>query len=141
MALLKTLLNAGILPSDAQTLDQFYGNEDAAVFLDGLEQVSRALAFKDIQIALPPQSKLWKDIFLAILNDPSGDPDQAFLNILAQYDTPVQIAISGAVQARIADHLKWQQQSQAGQGKKRKWHQYIKVLDNLGYQFRYNLCK
>ncbi len=141
MSLLKTLLSAGILPGDAQTLDQNYGNESPEAFLEGLERVSRILAFKDVQIQLPPQGKPWKDVFLAILNDPNGDPDQAFVTSLAQYDTPIQVALSGAVMVRVGEQLKWQQQNQTGQGKKRKWHQYIKILDNLGYQFRYNLCK
>jgi predicted P-loop ATPase len=141
MSLLKTLLNAGILPGDAQTLDQYYGNEDPTAFLDGLEQVARTLAFKSVQIQLPPQSQPWKDIFLAVLNDPNGDPDQAFTSSLAQYDALVQMALSGAIMARVNDQLKWQQQNQAGQGKKRKWHQYIKILDSIGYQFRYNQCK
>lgn len=134
-SLLRDLLNAGILASDAQTLECEYANQPD--FLDGLEQIARILVVRDSPGLIPPNSEPWKAIHVEMLQ--TGDFDKSVDTVIAQLAPAVQNAILGALQTRMADLQHWLQSSQAT-GKKRKTQDYIKALGNLGYTFRYNLC-
>ncbi|RJR10017.1 hypothetical protein C4588_04310 [Candidatus Parcubacteria bacterium] len=131
--LLRDLLNAGILSSDAQTLAAYFANETE--FLDGLEQVARAIVTKTVTL-IPPTGEPWATIYTQMAT--SGQPpDQVFSTALAAWPPDVQAAISGAISRRIQDIQQWQQQQ--GPSKRRKTAQYIKMLKSLGFSFKLNL--
>lgn len=134
MPLLQTLLNAGVLPSDAQVLEAHFANEPD--FLEGMEQIARALTTGVVNL-LPPHGEPWCSIHLAMMNT-GQPPDQAFGQVLGQWTADVQAAISGAIAQRMQDLQQWLQQQSAN--KKRKTASYLKALQNLGYSFRYNVC-
>jgi hypothetical protein len=134
--LLQTLLNAGILPNDAQVLEATFANEPE--FLDGLESVARAIA-TGIVTLMPPVGEPWCTIHLAMANN-GQPPDQAMGQALQQWPADVAAAVSGAVSRRMADIQQWLQQQQQTPGKKRKTANYISILKGLGYSFRYNLA-
>ena len=135
--LLRSLLSVGILATDAQTLEQYYGNIDPGAFLDGLEVISRLLVTKEQPGLFPPSAEPWKTIFTEMQK--LGDLEQAYQNYLPTIDPTLQIAVIGAVNMRMNDLRNWLSQ-QATAGKRRKSAQYIKALDNLGFRFRLNLC-
>lgn len=136
--LLQTLLNAGTLPNDAQVLEQYYSSQDPRAFLDGLELISRSLVTNEPPGLLPPSTDPWVGIYQEMLR--LGDLDQAFAAAITTLDTSVQLAISGAVNVRMNELRQWLQNTQM-QNKRQKTAQYIQALNNLGYRFRYNLCK
>jgi predicted P-loop ATPase len=136
MSILRALLNAGVLPNDAQILDQNFANEPD--FLAGLEQIARCLATQEPPGNLPPGGEPWKTIYGELLVSSNG-LNPAFNQALGGWPPPVQMAISGAVAQRTQDIQQWLQQTQT-QGKKRKSSEYIRILQNLGYSFKYNLC-
>ena len=138
MTILKSLLNLDLLASDAKVLEQHYGNEPEAEFLDGLDQIARALAFADPPGLVPPITEPWKSIHLCMMDEPK-DLDKAYNTAIASLGTDLQVAIGGAVNVRMNDLRQWQAQN-VTHGKRRKSAQYIKILKNLGYRFAYNLC-
>lgn len=135
MTLLKSLLNAGILPGDAQVLDGEFANEPD--FLNGLEQVARAIVTGNVAL-LPPAGEPWCSIHLAMISNGQA-PDMAFSAALAAWPPAVQVALGSAVSFRMQEIQHWFQQLQ-NQGKHRKSTEYIKILAHLGYTFQYNLC-
>ena len=136
MALLRSLLNAGVIPADAQALDDAFA--DQPDFLDGLEQIARSLAVQETPGLIPPGGEPWRTIHCE-MRASQLTVDVAFMESLAGWTIPVQNAIVGAVTARVRDIQVWLQQQQS-QTKRRKSGEYIKALKHLGYSFRYNLC-
>lgn len=134
-ALLRDLLNAGVLSNDAKILDDEYANQ--ADFLGGLEQIARCLVVRDSPGLLSPGAEPWKSMHQYMMQ--TGDFDKSVDQVIATVSPALQNAILGALQTRMADLQHWLQSSQAS-GKKRKTQDYIKSLGNLGYSFRYNLC-
>lgn len=137
MTLLRDLLNAGVLPSDAQILESEFANEPD--FLDGMEQIARCLAMGQPPNLFPPSGEPWRSIHGEMLHNGQA-PDAAFNQALATWPVQVQAAISGAVSQRMVDINQWMQQLQQSTSKKRKSADYVKILANLGYVFRYNTC-
>jgi predicted P-loop ATPase len=136
MPLLRDLLNAGIVPNDAQALDTAFANEPD--FLGGLELIARALATQQPPNMVPPAGEPWKTIHCEMLTGQLA-LDAAFNQALSAWPAAVQAAISGAVSLRMQEIQQWLQQNQSN-GKKRKTAEYIRLLAYLGYNFRYNLC-
>ena len=136
--LLKTLLDAGILSSDATLLQDSFGDSDPTEFLDGLEQAARALVTHTPPGLILPGAEPWHSI-TEHMRDHPGDLDQAFSDSLAQYTNAEQVAILGAITIRMRELQQWIEKQDTG-GKRRKWGQYIQLLDKLGYKFKYNLC-
>lgn len=135
MTILRDLLNAGVISGDAKILDDEYSSEPE--FLDGLEQIARVMVVKDSPGLIPPLGEPWKSIHAEMLQTP--DFDLAVDRAIGALQPAVQAAIMGAIQARMIDLQQWLQTAQ-NQGKKRKSADYIKVLSNLGYTFRFNQC-
>lgn len=135
MSLLRDLLNAGVLSGDAKILDEEYA--DQPEFLAGLEQIARAMVVRDSPGLFPPAGEPWRSIHAELLQ--GGDYDQAVDTIIGNFTPALQMAVMGALGARMADLQQWLQNNQ-NTGKKRKSTDYIKTLGNLGYQFRYNQC-
>ncbi len=133
---LRTLLNAGVLASDAQTLDQNYSVEPE--FLEGLETIARALALNEPLGLLKPVGEPWGTFHGYMIH--ASDMQQAFMNALGTLSPALQVAISGAVSTRMSQVQQFQQQFQVDGKKRRKTKEYIQVLTNLGYKFRYNMC-
>jgi len=136
--LLKTLLDAGILSSDAKIMQDVVGSSPPGEFLDGLEQTARVLATKMPPGLLLPSTEPWQSITRRLRDNPN-DLDQAFGEAVAQYDNATQVAIVGAVMVRVRELQEWMEKQDTG-AKRRKWAQYIQVLNNLGYKFKYNMC-
>lgn len=136
MTILKTLLNAGLVPNDARILDEKFPNERDGEFLSGLEQVSRAVATGDISTVIP-ECDPWKTIYTK-MQFSSSDPGQAFVAAVGDLDSTIQIAVAGAVTMRMQEIQKTAQL--VHKGKKRKSAEYITLLSQLGYQFQLNLC-
>lgn len=136
MSFLRSLLNAGIDGHDAQTLEAHYANEPE--FIDGLELVARSLALNQSVGLIPPGGEPWRTFHSHMLQ--GGDLQQAFFTAIAILTPELQTAISGAVSTRMAQLQQYTQQNQIPQGKRRKTQDYINVLKNLGYTFKYNLC-
>ena len=136
--LLKTLLDAGILSSDATLLQDSFGDSNPSEFLDGLEQTARALVTHTPPGLILPGAEPWHSI-AEYMRDHAGDLDQAFNDAIAQYNNAAQVALLGAVTVRMRELQQWLDKQDTG-GKRRKWGQYIQLLDKLGYKFKYNLC-
>lgn len=136
--LLKTLLDAGVIPGDASILNDTFGAAPIAEFLDGMEQTARILAQIEPPGLILPSAKPWRGI-VEYLRDNPDDLDKAFISACAPYDNATQVALLGAVTVRIQELQQWMERADTG-GKRRKWAQYIQALNNLGYKFRYNLC-
>lgn len=134
--LLQTLINTGILPSDAAVLENHFSNVSEIEFLDDLEIVARALAIGELP-ALPPSSDPWLGIYSEMQQ--GGDLDQAFNHAISKLDTGLQLAIMGAVSVRVSEIKSWLKDNQL-QGKRKTTAQYINALKKLGYSFRFNLC-
>lgn len=135
MTILRDLINAGVIAGDAKILEEAYADQDA--FLDGLEQIARALVVKDSPGLFPPVSEPWKSIHAEMLQN--SDFDQAVDNVVQTLTPALQMGILGALQARMADIRQWFTQAQQA-GRKRKTADYVKILSNLGYGFKYNEC-
>ena len=134
--LMRRLLNTGISAHDAMVLDEHFANEPG--FLEGLEDVARLLAFDGPAGLLPPAGEPWRTLWEAIQDKPPEARGEAFAEALAGFPAAVQVAISGAVSTRQAELVRFQQE--IGDRKRRKTADYIRVLANLGYTFRLNLC-
>ncbi|RME05554.1 MAG: hypothetical protein D6803_08655, partial [Anaerolineae bacterium] len=133
--LLRALLNAGASPADAQVLDEYFANEPE--FLDGLEEIARALAMRESPSLMPPAGEPWKTIHGEMLG--SDDLHEAFSRALAQYPAAVQVALAGVVSQRMQEISDWLKEHEESR-KQRKTADYIKALERLGYRFRLNLC-
>ena len=137
--LLKTLLNSGILPQDAQILEAHFANADTEQFLIGLEDIARMLGLKTATMPLPPTTEPWSTIHSHMTQN--GDRDAAFLSAIGSYDAPLQVAISGAINTRVRELIDYQQQVALSGGKKKKTAEYTRILRNLGYTFKYNVMR
>jgi hypothetical protein len=133
--LLTALTNLGALPADANVLEGYFANQDIGDFLNGLEEVSRALAFKQLNNTMPV-CEPWKTIYSYMVA--TGSPDQGLLDGLAALDPGVQISITGVVSVRMRDLQQYQNQISNPGGKRKKTVEYIKLLEHLGYKFKYN---
>jgi predicted P-loop ATPase len=138
MSIFKILIDAGINTAAAQTLDSHYG--DQPDFLDGLNEVARCLAANEKPNKLPPVAEPWRAIYDAMYHANGTGVEQSFLDAAAQYEAQVQVAIHDAVATRRREIENWLRQQGANVGKHRKTAEYAKVLKNLGYSFRWNLC-
>ena len=138
MTILRDLLNLGIAPNDAQILDQHFANVNQADFLAGLEQIARAMVSGAVD-PTPPTAEPWLSVHVFMTGQPSQAPVDSFNDALASYDAPVQMAITGAISRRMQELQDWLQQT-ADQGKRKKPDELLKILTNLGYRFRYNMC-
>lgn len=136
--LLKTLLDAGILSSDASLLQDSFGDSNPSEFLDGLEQVARSLVTHTPPGLMLPAAEPWHSITEQMRDNPK-DLEQAFNDACAQYTNAQHVAILGAVTVRMRELQQWIERQDTG-GKRRKWGQYIQLLEKLGYKFKYNLC-
>ena len=136
MSFFKSLLNAGIDASDAQTLEAYYANEPE--FVDGLETIARAMALNQPVGLIPPAGEPWRSLHQQMAVSP--DIAQAFMQVLSGWSTDLQVAISGAVSTRMSQLQQFAQANQTPTGKRRKTADYIKTLKNMGYLFKYNLC-
>jgi hypothetical protein len=137
MTFIRVLLNAGIDSNDAQTLERHYAAEPETDFLDGLECIARAVASNQPVSLITPNGEPWKSIHATMIQ--GGDPNQAFLQALSNLSSDLQVAISGAVSTR-AGQIHQYTQTQAPPGKRKKTGDYLNILKNLGYSFKYNLC-
>lgn len=136
MSFFKDLLNAGIDASDAQTLEAHYANEPE--FIDGLEMIARAMALNQPVGLIPPAGEPWKLLHMGMVH--SSDPQSAFMAAIGAMAADLQVAISGAVSTRMAQLAQFAQAHAAAlPGKHRKTADYIRVLKNLGYEFRLNM--
>jgi len=135
--LLKTLLDAGIIPGDASILHDHFGAVPPGEFLAGMEQTARILANIEPPGLLLPPNPPWRGI-IEHLRDNPDDLELAFNDACAQYDNATQVALLGAVTVRIQELKQWIDRADTG-SKRRKWAQYIQILNNLGYRFKYNL--
>jgi hypothetical protein len=133
--LLQALTNLGALPADANVLEAYYANQDIGDFLNGLEEVSRALVFKQLN-TLVPVCEPWKTVYSYMIA--TGSPDQGLLDGMAALDPAVQIAVTGIINNRMRDLQQYQNQISAPGSKRKKTAEYIKLLGHLGYKFRYN---
>lgn len=136
MSFLKDLLNAGVDYTDAQVLESNYANEPE--FIDGLELVARALALNQPVGLVPPSGEPWRMFHSQMVH--CSDQQQAFMAAIGSLDTTLQVAISGAVSTRMAQLSQFAQAQQVNLGKHKKTADYIRILSNLGYTFKYNLC-
>lgn len=125
----------GALPADALVLEGSYANQEEGDFLNGLEEVSRALVFKQLN-TLMPACDPWRTIYSYMVA--RGSPDQGLLDGLAALEPGVQISITGVVNTRMRDLQQYQGQINQAGAKKRKTAEYVKLLKHLGYTFRYN---
>lgn len=131
----KTLVDMGIMPSDAITIDNQWGNQNEGDWLNGLETVARSCAMKEL-VAITPKAEPWKTIYTVMQRE--GDIDKAFSDEILKLDPSVQISVMSIIMPRITDI----QQAQQSNGKKKsmKTAEYIKLLSNLGFSFRFNVC-
>lgn len=136
MTFLRSLLNAGVDGGDAQVLEKHYANEPE--FLDGLEIIARAMAINQPVGLIPPAGEPWRTFHGCMLHAP--DINQAFMTAVGNLPADLQIAISGAISTRMAQLQQYNQHVQGSTGKRRKSGDYLKMLKNLGYAFKYNLC-
>lgn len=134
MTILRELLNLGINAHDAEVLEQYYADEPD--FISGLETIARIVATNHNDTFLEPSGEPWRTIFRQIAG--SANPAQQYEQSLAEFPPDEQIAISGAISHRVADIS--QEAANTKQRKKRKSSEYIKILKQLGYEFRYNIC-
>lgn len=130
------LVNAGIPPQEAQTLDTQYSHE--AGFLDGLEVIAGWMALKQVPNAPVSIAQPWVDIYNDILTATQGgmDIDQAWSDALKTYTTDIQIALTKAISVRMKAILDFEQKK--GNKKRFKGKDFIQQLKQLGYDFRYN---
>jgi predicted P-loop ATPase len=139
--MLNTLLNLGIKATSAKTLADNFGGQPEAEFLAGLEEIAFALAFKKQRSLFTPTAVPWDEIYkTTYLNGHAGAIDQGYTDALQQFAPDVQIAIGDAVDVRRNELLQFQAQVSTGQGHKRKTSEYRRILQNLGYSFKYNQC-
>lgn len=136
MSLLKALVNLGAAPSDASVFDAYYANADERDFLDGLEIISRAIATRTLQ-TIAPACQPWQDIHARMLIN--GDAEQAFFEVLANYDPPLQVAMAQVVSNRVSEIKSFEAKLNQSTGKRKKSGDYLKILHHLGYAFKYNL--
>jgi predicted P-loop ATPase len=135
--LLRELLNAGIGQTDAGCIDQAYSGEPD--WMDGMEQVARVIALKEVPTLTPPTGQPWKDIHISMaqLLANGTDHDQAWRDAIAQYDAAMQFALTAAIKVGMKNVL--DQEAQKTKRKLKTTH-FLKQLDTLGYQFRMNMC-
>ncbi|KPL70102.1 hypothetical protein ADN00_18845 [Ornatilinea apprima] len=139
MNLFKTLLNAGVAPTDAEELEKHFEGEPD--FLDGLEQIAQIMALKELPGLVPPTGEPWRSIHENMSQDMANgeDADTAWRNAIAKFDPAVAIAITGALNLRMKVILDFEQQK--GKKKRVKTIEYVKVLQHqLGYDFKLNEC-
>lgn len=137
MTFIRNLLNTGVNATDAQILETHYTGQ--LEFLDGLEMIARAMATGEALPLIPPAGEPWKTIYTYMAGSP--DLNTSFVTALAQYAPGLQRAITGAVTMRMIQIQQFLQTVQAsGNPKSRKIAEYVQLLKNLGYQFKYNLC-
>lgn len=138
MTLLTALTNLGALPADANVLESFYANQDIGEFLNGLEEVAKALVSKQLNSTVPLCNP-WQTIYSYMVA--TGSPDQGLLDGTASLDPAVQISITGVISCRVREIQQYQGQLSASGSKRKKTADYIKLLDHLGYKFSYNECR
>lgn len=133
----KDLINAGVAPNDAQTLDDQYANEPE--FLDGLEQIARMITFKEPPTLAPPVGEPWASIYTVMTLElqAGADHDSAWRAAISGFDANLQFALTSAINAGIKTIQELEQQKAK---KKIKTAQYLKELKALGYTFRMNKC-
>lgn len=137
MSFIKTLLNTGINATDAQVLETHYAGQPE--FVDGLEMIARAVGMNESLPLLPPAGEPWKTIYQYMSG--SSDISGAFIGSLAQYNPELQRAITGSITTRMVQIQQFDAAIQAsGNPKNRSIAEYVLLLKNMGYQFRYNLC-
>ena len=139
MSFLKPLLNVGINANDAQTLEQHYAGQPE--FLDGLEQVARAMIGDPLGL-LVPSGEPWRTLYTNIIARP-GEVQEAFKEYVATLAPALQMAISGAVTTRMGQVQNLREQFgdvEKSNGKNKKTKEYLTTLAKLGYGFKYNLC-
>jgi predicted P-loop ATPase len=138
--MLNTLLNLGIKATSAKTLADNFGGQPEAEFLEGLDEIAFALAFKRQRSLFTPTAAPWDSIYkTTYLNGHAGAIDQGYTDALQQFAPDVQVAIGDAVDARRNEFLQFGQQVAAVDPKSRTSKHYRKIWSNIGFSFRYNL--
>ena len=135
MPLLQDLLSAGINTGDAQVLAQEYPNEPE--FLAGLEQIAKALVIRNPGLN-PPQAQPWGMIYAEMING-SNTLENSLSKALAAMSPIIQVAVSGAINARKLDLENWWRNIQ--NNRNRKTADYMRVLSMLGYDFKFNQAR
>ncbi len=137
MTFIRTLLNTGINASDANVLEAHYSNQPE--FVDGLEMIARSVGMSEPLPLHPPAGEPWKTIYGYMSG--AADISGAFIGGLSQYSPEQQRAITSAVTTRMVQIQQFNAAIQAsGNPKSRKIAEYVQLLKNLGYTFKYNLC-
>jgi predicted P-loop ATPase len=139
MSIMQGLVKLGVSASVSNILDNYYANVDEAAFMDGIEQIAQEVAgVAPAMGLLPPTIEPWRNIHMTILAN-GKLPDEALLDAIKPFENTLQNAIADAVMALVTNLKNWYQQ-QSSSHKKRKTHEYLRALKNLGYKFRMNLC-
>lgn len=140
MSILSTLLQLQIAPLDAHVLEQYYGNTNAADFMDAIERVARAIAEEMPQDLIPVQFEPWQGIMTFILLDTDPEIKNRFDKAILIYPDDLRNALKNAVEVRVADYLNYSKNAQKLAGSKHNSTFYIRTLGKLGYHFRLNDC-
>lgn len=142
MSLATYLSNVGISSGAANILENVYGNVDPVEWCNGLDEVSRLIAFdeKPVQSKLPPTLEPWYSIYTDIASNGTRPNQDTFLDAVGKVQGQAQFALIDAVDSRKLYLLQWAKQITITTAKHKKTHEYAQVLKNLGYEFAYNIC-
>lgn len=140
MSILQTLLQIQIDPLDAHVLEQYYGNSNAAEFMDAIEKTARSIADDMPQNLIPSTAEPWNSIQTFMLLDNSPNIKDRFTKALLIYPDDLRGALDRATQVRVKDHITWTNNVQKTSKTRHTSDYYIRTLSKLGYKFRMNDC-